>query len=123
MKVSGHHRNPSFPCLCFQERENSLEVAKLSDRDFLSTLENTITFGKPFLLENVGEELDPVLEPVLLKEVLCLTLARRAVGTRLSCKGPAGQSAMGCGAFVGLCGQAELTWLSQSHALTRAPIL
>uniref|UniRef100_A0A803W4G1 Dynein axonemal heavy chain 1 n=1 Tax=Ficedula albicollis TaxID=59894 RepID=A0A803W4G1_FICAL len=50
------------------ERANSLEVAKLSDRDFLSTLENTITFGKPFLLENVGEELDPVLEPVLLKE-------------------------------------------------------
>uniref|UniRef100_A0A8C0VRC6 Dynein axonemal heavy chain 1 n=1 Tax=Cyanistes caeruleus TaxID=156563 RepID=A0A8C0VRC6_CYACU len=50
------------------ERTNSLEVAKLSDRDFLSTLENTITFGKPFLLENVGEELDPVLEPVLLKE-------------------------------------------------------
>uniref|UniRef100_A0A8C5T8B7 Dynein axonemal heavy chain 1 n=1 Tax=Malurus cyaneus samueli TaxID=2593467 RepID=A0A8C5T8B7_9PASS len=50
------------------ERENSLEVAKLSDRDFLSILENTITFGKPFLLENVGEELDPVLEPVLLKE-------------------------------------------------------
>ncbi|KAF4803390.1 hypothetical protein TURU_015827 [Turdus rufiventris] len=50
------------------ERANSLEVTKLSDRDFLSTLENTITFGKPFLLENVGEELDPVLEPVLLKE-------------------------------------------------------
>ncbi|NWH35887.1 DYH1 protein, partial [Chloropsis hardwickii] len=50
------------------ERANSLEVAKLNDRDFLSTLENTITFGKPFLLENVGEELDPVLEPVLLKE-------------------------------------------------------
>ncbi|NXU12627.1 DYH1 protein, partial [Pardalotus punctatus] len=50
------------------ERENSLEVGKLSDRDLLSTLENTITFGKPFLLENVGEELDPVLEPVLLKE-------------------------------------------------------
>ncbi|NWT16478.1 DYH1 protein, partial [Vireo altiloquus] len=50
------------------ERENSLEVAKLSDRDFLSVLENTISFGKPFLLENVGEELDPVLEPVLLKE-------------------------------------------------------
>uniref|UniRef100_A0A8D2QN50 Dynein heavy chain n=1 Tax=Zosterops lateralis melanops TaxID=1220523 RepID=A0A8D2QN50_ZOSLA len=45
------------------ERENSLEVGKLSDRDFLSTLENAITFGKPFLLENVGEELDPVLEP------------------------------------------------------------
>ncbi|NWW95122.1 DYH1 protein, partial [Rhynochetos jubatus] len=50
------------------EKVNSLEVAKLSDRDFLCSLENAITFGKPFLLENVGEELDPALEPVLLKQ-------------------------------------------------------
>ncbi|XP_025927284.1 dynein heavy chain 1, axonemal [Apteryx rowi] len=50
------------------EKENNLEVAKLSDRDFLSSLENSISFGKPFLLENVGEELDPALEPVLLKQ-------------------------------------------------------
>ncbi|XP_053933024.1 dynein axonemal heavy chain 1 [Cuculus canorus] len=50
------------------EKVNGLEVAKLSDRDFLSCLENAITFGKPFLLENVGEELDPALEPVLLKQ-------------------------------------------------------
>ncbi|NWX92741.1 DYH1 protein, partial [Nothoprocta pentlandii] len=49
-------------------RANNLEVAKQSDRDFLSTLENSISFGKPFLLENVGEELDPALEPVLLKQ-------------------------------------------------------
>lgn len=59
---------------------NGLEVTRLNDRDFLSTLENAITFGKPFLLENVGEELDPALEPVLLKQVLCLALARRAPG-------------------------------------------
>uniref|UniRef100_A0A8C3CZ11 Dynein axonemal heavy chain 1 n=1 Tax=Cairina moschata TaxID=8855 RepID=A0A8C3CZ11_CAIMO len=50
------------------EKVNSLEVAKLSDRDFLCSLEKAITFGKPFLLENVGEELDPALEPVLLKQ-------------------------------------------------------
>ncbi|NXT91841.1 DYH1 protein, partial [Anhinga rufa] len=50
------------------EKANSLKVAKLSDRDFLCSLENAITFGKPFLLENVGEELDPALEPVLLKQ-------------------------------------------------------
>uniref|UniRef100_A0A8C3HTZ9 Dynein axonemal heavy chain 1 n=1 Tax=Chrysemys picta bellii TaxID=8478 RepID=A0A8C3HTZ9_CHRPI len=50
------------------EKENGLEVAKLSDRDFLRSLENSIRFGKPFLLENVGEELDPALEPVLLKQ-------------------------------------------------------
>ncbi|XP_075795609.1 dynein axonemal heavy chain 1 isoform X2 [Pelodiscus sinensis] len=50
------------------EKESGLEVAKLSDRDFLRSLENSIRFGKPFLLENVGEELDPALEPVLLKQ-------------------------------------------------------
>ncbi|XP_035245196.1 dynein heavy chain 1, axonemal isoform X1 [Anguilla anguilla] len=50
------------------ERENGLDVMKLSDRDFLRSLENAIRFGKPCLLENVGEELDPALEPVLLRE-------------------------------------------------------
>ncbi|KAJ6667676.1 hypothetical protein lerEdw1_015997 [Lerista edwardsae] len=50
------------------EKENGLDAAKLSDRDFLRSLENAIRFGKPFLLENVGEELDPALEPVLLKQ-------------------------------------------------------
>lgn len=52
-----------------QERENGLEVLKLSDQDFLRSLENTIRFGKPCLLENIGEELDPALEPVLLQQV------------------------------------------------------
>lgn len=52
-----------------QERDNGLEAIKLSDRDFLRSLENSIRFGKPCLLENVGEELDPALEPVLLQQV------------------------------------------------------
>ncbi|XP_077133083.1 dynein axonemal heavy chain 1 isoform X2 [Ranitomeya variabilis] len=50
------------------EKDHGLDVVKLSDRDFLRSLENAIRFGKPFLLENVGEELDPALEPVLLKQ-------------------------------------------------------
>lgn len=52
-----------------QEQDNGLEAFKLSDRDFLRSLENAIRFGKPCLLENVGEELDPALEPVLLQQV------------------------------------------------------
>lgn len=44
-------------------------MLKLSDHDFLRRMENAIRFGKPCLLENVGEELDPALEPVLLKQV------------------------------------------------------
>nr|XP_024655433.1 dynein heavy chain 1, axonemal-like [Maylandia zebra] len=50
------------------EKDSGLEVVKLSDRDFLRRLENAIRFGKPCLLENVGEELDPALEPVLLQQ-------------------------------------------------------
>ena len=58
-----------------QERDNGLEVMKLSDEDFLRRLENAIHFGKPCLLENVGEELDPALEPVLLQQVNSHTFA------------------------------------------------
>ena len=50
------------------ERANKLSVIKLSDPNYARTLENSIQFGTPVLLENVGEELDPLLEPLLLKQ-------------------------------------------------------
>ena len=49
------------------EKENKLSVIKLTDPDYMRTLENSIQFGTPILLENVAEELDPTLEPLLLK--------------------------------------------------------
>jgi len=52
-----------------QEKDNAMDVVKLSDKDFLRSLENAVRFGKPCLLENVGEELDPALEPILQKQV------------------------------------------------------
>ena len=55
-----------------QEKDAGLEIIKLTDRDFLRSLENSVRFGKPCLLENVHEELDPALEPILLKQVSCL---------------------------------------------------
>lgn len=50
------------------ERDNKLYVVKLTDSDYIRTLENCIQFGTPVLIENVGEELDPSLEPLLLKQ-------------------------------------------------------
>ena len=49
------------------EKEFNLAVIKLTDSDYMRTLENCVQFGSPLLLENVGEELDPSLEPLLLK--------------------------------------------------------
>ncbi|KAI9224346.1 dynein heavy chain and region D6 of dynein motor-domain-containing protein [Blastocladiella britannica] len=50
------------------EKENGLDIIKLSDRDYLRTLENSIRFGKPCMLENIEEKLDAALEPVLLRQ-------------------------------------------------------
>lgn len=51
-----------------KEVKNSLKIIKLTDPNFLRTLENCIRIGMPVLLEEVGESLDPSLEPVLLKQ-------------------------------------------------------
>ena len=48
-----------------KEKQASLEVLKLNDSDYIRKLENSIQFGFPVLLENVGEELDTTLEPLL----------------------------------------------------------
>lgn len=49
------------------ESANNLIVLKMTD-DFRK-LENAVSFGTPVLLENVGEELDPTLEPLLNKSI------------------------------------------------------
>lgn len=49
------------------EKTNKLSVIKLSDTNYVRTLENALQFGTPVLLENVGEELDAFIEPILLK--------------------------------------------------------
>ena len=43
------------------------KVRRQSDPDFLKQLELAIEYGLPFLIENVGEYIDPVLDPVLKK--------------------------------------------------------
>nr|CAI5854264.1 unnamed protein product [Callosobruchus analis] len=46
-----------------------LAVCKLADKDLIRTLESAIRFGKAILIENVGTELDPALDPVLLRQI------------------------------------------------------
>lgn len=48
-----------------KEKDNSLKVIKLSTPKFLVTVETSIKMGFSVLLENIGETLDPSLEPVL----------------------------------------------------------
>ena len=53
-----------------QTHGDALKVCKQSQSDFVRTLENAINFGAPVLLENVPEALDPVLESILLRQVV-----------------------------------------------------
>ena len=46
----------------------TLDIIKLTDKDYLRTLENAIRFGRAILLENIQESLDAALEPVLGKQ-------------------------------------------------------
>ncbi|MXQ83245.1 hypothetical protein E5288_WYG018809 [Bos mutus] len=51
-----------------KESKNGLKIIKLTDSNFLRTLENSIRLGLPVLLEELRETLDPALEPILLKQ-------------------------------------------------------
>ena len=45
-----------------------LEVVRYTDPDYVTLLQDAIEAGRPALLEGVEDELDPGLEPVLLKQ-------------------------------------------------------
>ncbi|KAJ3020398.1 UNVERIFIED_CONTAM: Dynein heavy chain 7, axonemal [Siphonaria sp. JEL0065] len=51
------------------EKDNNLQIIKLTDADYVRNLENAITFGAPVLLENIKEEIDPIMDTVLQKQV------------------------------------------------------
>uniref|UniRef100_A0A8C4KUF5 Dynein axonemal heavy chain 6 n=1 Tax=Equus asinus asinus TaxID=83772 RepID=A0A8C4KUF5_EQUAS len=51
-----------------KESKSGLKIIKLTDSNFLRTLENSIRLGLPVLLEELRETLDPALEPILLKQ-------------------------------------------------------
>lgn len=56
--------------LSLQNYFDKLQIVCLqySDSTYLRSIQNAVQFGHPCLLENVGENLDPGLGPILLKQ-------------------------------------------------------
>ena len=51
-----------------KEAENDCKETGFNDKGFRNYLEDCMAYGKPLLLANVEQELDPVLDPILDKE-------------------------------------------------------
>ena len=53
-----------------KERENGLKISNFNDPDFLKHLELAITYGYPFLFEDVEEYIDPVIDNILNNNII-----------------------------------------------------
>eukprot|EP00826_Nyctotherus_ovalis_P040893 TRINITY_DN4065_c0_g1_i1.p1 TRINITY_DN4065_c0_g1~~TRINITY_DN4065_c0_g1_i1.p1 ORF type:complete len:1111 (+),score=398.51 TRINITY_DN4065_c0_g1_i1:32-3364(+) len=52
------------------ERENNVDVIKFNDPNYMRRLENALEFGVPLILEHDQTEIEPAINPVLLKQFI-----------------------------------------------------
>lgn len=52
------------------EKSNRLCVIRLTQPDYTRIFENALQYGLPVLLENISEDLEPLLESILLKQFI-----------------------------------------------------
>eukprot|EP01022_Parablepharisma_sp_SALTPOND_P023040 TRINITY_DN476_c0_g1_i1.p1 TRINITY_DN476_c0_g1~~TRINITY_DN476_c0_g1_i1.p1 ORF type:complete len:4333 (+),score=667.47 TRINITY_DN476_c0_g1_i1:7842-20840(+) len=50
------------------ERENNVDIIKFNDSNYMRRLENCVEFGIPLILEHDQTEIEPAINPVLLKQ-------------------------------------------------------
>jgi len=53
-----------------KEKKNQFDILNFNMGDYVKKLEIAINFGKSVLFEAVGEELDPMIDPVLEKNFI-----------------------------------------------------
>jgi dynein heavy chain len=51
-------------------KEDGIKTLKFTDSSYLKILEQGIRMGFPVMMENIGEETDPAIEPLLQKQIV-----------------------------------------------------
>jgi len=53
-----------------KEKKNNLKVLSFNQSDYIKHLELAIQFGQPVIFENISTEIDPMIDPVLEKNIV-----------------------------------------------------